>query len=281
MNEHNREHKAITMPSFIYGTAWKETATTDLTCKAISTGFRGIDTAGQPKHYQEALIGKALTKLSKEGIPRETLFVQTKFTPPDGQDHRIPYDPSKDLRTQVKQSFGVSLKNLGTDYIDSYLLHGPYSRFGLGDSDWKVWQAMSELYQSGQVGMIGISNVDIRQLKELTDQAEIKPKIVQNRCFAHMGWDLQVRQFCQENEIIYQGFSLLTANWYALKNPGIAAIAQRYKKTPAQVIFRFAIQAGMFPLTGTTDEQHMKEDLHVFDFRLEDDEVKVIESIGV
>ena len=103
-------------PSFIYGTAWKEDATADLVNLAISTGFFAIDTANQPRHYNEPLVGEALLKLTSSGMNREKLFLQSKFTPVDGHDNRIPYDPSADLTTQVKQSFESSLKNLHTDY---------------------------------------------------------------------------------------------------------------------------------------------------------------------
>jgi len=268
------------MPSFVYGTAWKESATTGLTITAIKAGFRAIDTANQPRHYQEALVGDALLALAKEGITRDTLFLQTKFTPADGQDHRIPYDPAGDLTTQVRQSFAGSLKNLHTNHVDCYLLHGPYSRLGLGNSDWEVWHAMEEIYKSGQARMIGISNVHIGQLKTLTEKAGIKPMVVQNRCFAVQGWDKSVREFCRANNIIYQGFSLLTANGFVLQDPGVERIAQRLGKTPAQVIFRFAMQVGMVPLTGTTNEQHMKEDLQVGDFELTADDLKIIETIA-
>ncbi|MDO8494746.1 MAG: aldo/keto reductase, partial [Deltaproteobacteria bacterium] len=97
------------MPSLIYGTAWKENATTELVQTAVTAGFRAIDTANQPKHYQEALVGSALVTLAKQGITREQLFLQTKFTPADGQDHRIPYDPTTALKDQVWQSFNSSL----------------------------------------------------------------------------------------------------------------------------------------------------------------------------
>ena len=268
------------MPSFIYGTAWKKDATTGLVTKAVSMGFTAIDTANQPRHYQEPLVGDALLVLEKEGISRNSLFLQTKFTPADGQDHRIPYDPAGDLTTQVAQSFSGSLKNLHTDYVDSYLLHGPYSMVGLGDSDWEVWHAIEEIYQSGQARMIGVSNINIGQLVTLTEKARIKPMVVQNRCFAHQGWDRAVREFCRANNIIYQGFSLLTANGFVLQRPMVERIAQRLEKTPAQVVFRYALQVGMVPLTGTTNEQHMKEDLQANDFELAADDLNVIDSIG-
>jgi diketogulonate reductase-like aldo/keto reductase len=268
------------MPSFVYGTAWKKDATTGLVIKAISMGFTAIDTANQPRHYQEPLVGDALLVLEKEGISRDTLFLQTKFTPAGGHDHRIPYDPAGDLATQVAQSFSGSLKNLHTDYVDSYLLHGPYSMVGLGDPDWEVWHAIEEIYQSGQAGMIGVSNINIGQLVTLIEKARIKPMAVQNRCFAHQGWDRAVREFCQANNIIYQGFSLLTANGFVLQHPVVERIAQRLEKTPAQVVFRYAMQVGIVPLTGTTNEQHMKEDLQVRDFKLTADDLSVMVSIG-
>jgi len=266
-------------PSFIYGTAWKEDATADLVETAVSTGFSAIDTANQPRHYQEHLVGEALLRLAGKGINREDLFLQSKFTPANGHDQRIPYDPTANLTTQVKQSFESTLKNLHTDYLDSYLLHGPYSQPSLGEEDWEVWSAIEEIYKTGKTRFIGISNVNIVQLKLLAEKAEVKPMVVQNRCFANRGWDSEVRKFCNTNQITYEGFSLLTANPFAMQNPEVRSIARELERTPEQVVFRFAMQAGMTPLTGTTSEQHMKEDLQAVDFELKDDEVQLIESI--
>ena len=267
-------------PSFIYGTAWKEDATAELVKMAVSNGFSGIDTANQPRHYQEHLVGEALLKLSGEGIEREDLFLQSKFTPADGHDHRIPYDPSADLTTQVKQSFGSSLKNLHTDYLDSYLLHSPYSHQGLGNEDWEVWSVIEELYKSGKTRFIGISNVNVEQLELLTEKAEIKPMVVQNRCFAARGWDREVRDYCKAHHIVYEGFSLLTANPFVLQNPVVQDIARELERTPEQVVFKFSIQIGILPLTGTTSELHMKEDLLVKEFELNNDDLKMIGIIA-
>ena len=129
-----RAYNHVPIPSFMYGTAWKKEATAELVQLAVASGFRAIDTANQLIHYQEALVGEALQALEKKGIARDTLFLQTKFTSVDGQDHRTPYDASADLTTQVRQSFDSSLTHLGTDYVDSYVLHGPYSAAGLGGS---------------------------------------------------------------------------------------------------------------------------------------------------
>ena len=271
----------IPIPSFMYGTAWKKEATKQLVQLAVVSGFTAIDTANQLIHYQEALVGEALRALEKKGIKRDTLFLQTKFTSVDGQDHRTPYDASADLTTQVRQSFDSSLTHLCTEYVDSYVLHGPYQRRGLADADWEVWAAMEGFYQSGKTKMIGISNVTAGQLTKLCEQANHKPMVVQNRCFAALGWDKEVREICQAHDIIYQGFSLLTANRAVLANPEIRAIAQRLGAGPAQIIFRFAIQIGMLPLTGTTSPQHMKEDLQAEQFTLSTEEIQRIETIAL
>ena len=104
-----KAYNQVPIPSFMYGTAWKEEATTQLVQLAVASGFTAIDTANQLIHYQEAMVGEALQALGKNGIKRDTLFLQTKFTSVDGQDHRTPYDASADLTTQVRQSFDSSL----------------------------------------------------------------------------------------------------------------------------------------------------------------------------
>ena len=272
----------VAIPTFIYGTAWKKEETARLVELAVASGFAAIDTANQLIHYQEALVGEALLELARKGVKRESLFLQTKFTSVSGQDHRTPYDQSADLPTQVEQSFESSLQHLHTDYLDSYVLHGPYSRWGLSQADWDVWAAMEGYYQAGKTKMIGISNVQADQLRELCEKASVKPMVVQNRCYAVMGWDQEVRNICHAQGIIYQGFSLLTANQECLHNSEIWDIAKRVGANPLQIIFRFALQIGILPLTGTTNEQHMKDDLAVVtQFELSTEDVRKIESIAV
>ena len=274
-------YNQVAIPSFMYGTAWKKEATTGLVTLAVESGFSAIDTANQLIHYQEALVGEALQVLAKKGIKRDSLFLQTKFTSVDGQGGRTPYDASADLTTQVRQSFDSSLIHLGTDYLDSYVLHAPFQRRGLGAADWEVWAVMEELCRGGKTKMIGVSNITAAQLAQLCDQAKVKPMVVQNRCFAALGWDRAVREICQTNGIIYQGFSLLTANREVLAASEIHAVARRLNATIAQVIFRFAMQIGMLPLTGTTSEQHMKEDLESEQFALTTEELQRIETIAL
>ena len=276
-----KSYNDISVPDFMYGTAWKKEATTALVELAVESGFTAIDTANQLIHYQEALVGEALLSLAAKGVKRESLLLQTKFTSLDGQGGQQPYDAGADLTTQVRQSFASSLDHLHTDYLDSYVLHAPFSRRGLGAADWEVWAAMEELYRTGKTRMIGVSNIDAPQLQELCEKAKVRPMMVQNRCFAVMGWDFHVRRICQEQGVVYQGFSLLTANRDALGDGAIRAICQRVGAAPAQVIFRFAMQVGMLPLTGTTSAQHMKEDLNSYRFDLSAEELQQIETIAL
>ena len=274
-------YNGVSIPSFMYGTAWKKEATSRLVQEAVAAGFTGIDTANQLIHYQEALVGEALVDLAKQGIVRDRLFLQTKFTSVNGQDDRTPYDRHASITTQVSQSFDSSLAHLHTDYLDSYVLHGPYYRGGLGPEDWEVWAALESLYESGKTKMIGVSNVSAGQLALLCERAAHRPMVVQNRCYAAFGWDKAVRDLCRTHGILYQGFSLLTANREVFIDPAMRKMAETYGTGVAQVVFRFAMQIGMIPLTGTTNAQHMADDLRVERFTLTPDELARIETIGV
>ncbi len=274
-------YNQVSIPSFMYGTAWKKEATTQLVQQAVAAGFTAIDTANQLIHYEEALVGEALLELAKQGIPRDRLFLQTKFTSVTGQDHRTPYDAQADLTTQVKQSFDSSLAHLHTDHVDSYVLHGPYYRRGLAAEDWEVWAAIEQLYESGKTKMIGISNVTAEQLTLLCQRAAHKPMVVQNRCYAATGWDQEVREICRTRGIIYQGFSLLTANREVFAEPEVRAMAAKYGMGLAQLVFRFAMQIGMLPLTGTTNPQHMAEDLESARFTIASEDLQRLETIGL
>jgi len=268
-------------PAFIYGTAWKEDRTEELTRLALEAGFGGIDTANQRKHYVEAAVGRAVASFIDSGrCAREDLFLQTKFTSLGGQDQRLPYDGAAPVEKQVAQSMRSSLEHLQTTYLDAYILHGPSSSPGINAQDWAAWRAMEALHDDGLARALGISSVSLEQLKVLHNGSRVKPTFVQNRCFAISGWDREVRAFCAANGIVYQGFSLLTANPAALRSRAVAHVAQRAAKSAAQVVFRFAMTVGMIPLTGTSSANHMREDLACPDFELERDEVRAIESVG-
>ena len=204
--------------------------------------------------------------------------MQTKFTHLGGQDHRLPYDPKTPIANRVRQSFQSSEERLGK--IDSYVLHGPTHRVGLSQDDLEAWKAMVQLLQQGRVHHLGVSNVTAEQL-QLLCQGEIKPRFVQNRCYARLGWDAQVRKVCREHDVQYQGFSLLTANQRELQNPVILNLAKERGWSPCQVVFRFALDSGMLPLTGTSSSQHMSEDLSVVDTEpLTSKQIQAVETVS-
>ena len=280
MPEQNLAIAGIPVPRFLYGTAWKEDKTQTLVELALQQGFRGIDTANQRRHYHEAAVGQAIRAAMQGGLlARDDLFLQTKFTCQAGQDHRLPYDPGAPTTVQVEQSFASSLEHLGVERMDSFLLHGPEQRSGLTANDLAAWQAIEAIHDSGRARLIGVSNFSLEQLERLCQQARFRPHFVQNRCHAAQGWDQGVRQFCVAQGMVYQGFSLLTANRQVLARPELVRIAERHGRTPSQIVFRFAIEVGMLPLTGTTDAVHMQADLEVLSFRLAPEEIELIEGL--
>jgi diketogulonate reductase-like aldo/keto reductase len=257
----------VAIPCLLYGTAWKKDKTADLVTTAIKSGFKGIDTACQPKHYNEAGVGEAIQRLASEGITRKELCIQIKFTPLNGQDpFNVPYDREAPLSEQVAQSFEVSKKNLGVTYVDGLILHSPLENI---DQSMMVWEAMEQIYKKGETKQIGISNFyDLEMLKQLYKAAFIKPAILQNRFYQETGYDNEICKWCQEKKIIYQSFWTLTANPQILSSEILQRVAQTYQKTVAQIFFRVLVDIGIVPLTGTCSEEHMKEDLEVFNFVL-------------
>ena len=189
-----RSSQAPPIPEFLYGTAWKEERTPALVELALRAGFRGIDTANQRRHYFEEGVGQGLAAAYRAGaVTRADLFLQTKFTYRPGQDHRLPYDASASFSIQVEQSMASSLDHLGTDYVDSYILHGPASGHAWTDADAEVWEAMQKERAAGRARLLGVSNVSLRHLEQLASANSELPAFVQNRCYARLGWDRDVR----------------------------------------------------------------------------------------
>ena len=273
----------VRSPRILYGTAWKKDDTESLVRKAIQQGFRGIDTACQPKHYHEAGVGAAVSGLLEEqglqgGLTRQYLYLQTKFTSLSGQDPtRIPYDPQAPLAEQVRQSFAVSLRNLRTDYLDCLVLHSPLPSAG---QTLEVWRTLESLVDAGGVRQLGISNCYlIEQLEALYESARIKPAVIQNRFYAETAYDREIRAFCRQHGLIYQSFWTLTANPQVLAHRIVRELASKYRRTPAQILFRYLTQNGIVPLTGTRSETHMREDLDIFEFELADFEREAMDAL--
>lgn len=266
------------LPVLMYGTAWKEDDTEALVSEALRAGFRAFDTANQRKHYVEAGVGAALARAFAAGdVSREEVFLQTKFTYARGQDHRLPYDPSAPIAAQVRQSFESSQGHLGVRFVDSLVLHGPMRAGHLHPLDEEAWSAMEALVDEGLVGALGVSNVEPAHVTELLQVARIRPRFVQNRCYADQGWDAAVRGLCARAGIVYQGFSLLTANRPVVAGPTVREVAARHQATPAQVVFALALQLGIWPLTGTRDPRHMRDDLAAVGLSLSGSEVQALQ----
>ncbi|MDD4913887.1 MAG: aldo/keto reductase [Methylococcales bacterium] len=268
----------VRMPGIIYGTAWKKDRTAALVEQAISLGFRGIDTACQPKHYNEAGVGEGLAACLARGLPRGEVYLQSKFTPLDGQDPlQIPYDAQAGLAEQVGESFRRSLDNLRTEYLDCLVLHSPLTN---PEQLLEVWRAMELIFKDGEARQLGVSNCyGLDRLRFLYDAAEIKPAVLQNRFYAESGYDRDIRAFCDERRIIYQSFWTLTANPQILADRVLKEMAAVCQRTPAQIFFRFLTQLGVIPLTGTSSAHHMLEDLAIFDFELRADQCAALQGL--
>lgn len=268
----------VRMPSIIYGTAWKKDETEQLVTLALQEGFRGIDTACQPRHYNEPGVGAGIAAALGPSLRRADVYLQTKYTPASGQDPaRIPYDPSAPLAEQVAQSFAASLSNLRTDYLDGLVLHSPLVT---GHETLEAWRAMESLVERGGVRQLGISNCyRLEQLQALHRAARIKPAVLQNRFYAATGYDLELRAFCATEHIIYQSFWTLTANAHILDHPTMTSIAARHHRRAPQILFRYLVGSGVVPLTGTRSRTHMQEDLQIFAFELSASERRAIDAL--
>lgn len=263
----------------IYGTAWKKLDTERLVAQAITQGFRAIDTACQPKHYNEPGVGAGIAAALKAGaspgLTRADLFVQTKFTPLSSQDPKqLPYDADASLGEQVAQSFAASLRNLQTDYLDSLVLHSPLPT---ERETLQAWQVLEAIVDAGQARQIGISNCySVELFESLYNAARIKPAVLQNRFHDKTGYDRELRALCRERGIRYQSFWTLTANPHITMHRTVESIATRLQRTTEQVFFRYLTQIGVTPLTGTTSVEHMKEDLAICEFALSSAEIEAI-----
>jgi diketogulonate reductase-like aldo/keto reductase len=260
--------KATGRPRFIYGTAWKKKETQRLVQEAINNGFTAIDTAAQPRHYQEPLVGAAIRDALKSGtIKRDQLYIQTKYTTPAGQDpNNMPYDAALPLEEQIRTSVTSSFRNLrpaddasseNDTYLDCLLLHSPLRTPQLTISAWKVL----ETYVPSRIRALGISNVSLPMLQAVYENASVKPSVVQNRFYPETGYDWPLRQFCNSKGIAYQSFWTLTGNPNLLASRPVAEVAKGADVSPAVALYALVMSLGVTVLNGTTSEKNMRADL--------------------
>ncbi|KIV86309.1 hypothetical protein PV11_01927 [Exophiala sideris] len=258
------------IPAFIYGTAWKKDATTDLVYQALCNGFTAVDTAAQPKHYREDLVAAGVSKaIKEEKIKRSDIYLQTKFTSVQGQDpDNMPYDKNSPVTEQVNASVISSLQNFNfadvvkddddaEPYIDTLVLHSPMRNI---DETMEVWRTL-EQYVPNEIRNLGISNCNLFTLMDLYERSTIKPSIVQNRFYPSTKFDIGVRKFCQEKNIIYESFWTLSANPNLLWSAEVGSLAEQVNITPQSALYALVLGLGNVTiLNGTKSLKHMQED---------------------
>lgn len=260
-------HNAVPTPHWmIYGTAWKSIDTYQNVATALLCGFRAFDLAAQPKHYREDLAGKAITDaIRAKSIDRSELWIQSKFAPIENQDpNNVPYPEDSSIEEQIHYSVNQSLSYLRTDdddepYLDCLLLHSPLSTAA---ETLAAWSAMSG-YVPSKVKMLGISNVSLPQLKVVYTRAAVKPRVVQNRFCERSGFDQAVRAFCEDLDLMYQGFWILTGSPKLLKSSPVQRLAKLLQVSEQESLYVLASVGKVVVLNGTTNSQRMVADLAV------------------
>ncbi|PNH50342.1 hypothetical protein VD0003_g6841 [Verticillium dahliae] len=259
------------IPRLLYGTAWKQGRTTPLVLAALRSGFRGVDTAAQPLHYREDLVGAALQQhlaspsaaasaATSGPAPREPIFAQKKFSPNqptagDAPDPPVPYPIDAPLEHQVDASLTSSLAHLGADHVDMLLLHAPLP---LLPDTLRAWRAM-EAHVPRAAHRLGVSNVTLPQLEAICAAAAVPPAVVQNRFRAP--FDAAVRAFCRERGIVYQAFWTLTANAALVGSEFVGGVADAARVSREVVFYGLVLALGACVLDGTTREEEMRADL--------------------
>lgn len=236
---------------------------TQNTIEALQCGYRLIDTA--MLYQNETEVGEAI-RIS--GVSRAEIRVTTKLWRTD-----LGYE-------NVKPAFDRSLQLLGLEYIDLYLIHWP-AHAGISDK-WNeinegTWRAMEEIYESGQVKAIGVSNFLIHHLEDLLKSCRIKPMI--NQIEFHPGYmQSDTLSWCKSADIIVEGWSPL-GRGEIFNNPLIIRLAHKYNKTVAQIALRWATQHQVIPIPKASGKMRLKENISIFDFHLTDEEIQDINHL--
>lgn len=233
-----------------------DTETERVVRTAIDAGYRSIDTA---KIYgNERGVGRALRHC---GVPREQLFITTKVWNDDVR------------RDRVAAAFDESLKHLGLDYLDLYLVHWP-----IAGRIVSAWRAMEKLFQTGRVRAIGVSNHMRPHLDELLPAAEIVPAVNQIEFHPY----LQSRplvDFCRSRKIQVEAWSPLQQGGSLLDDPAVRVIAERHRKTPAQIVLRWEVQSGIVTIPKSVTPARIRENAGIFDFTLTETDLAALTAL--
>ena len=224
---------------------------------ALDNGYRNIDTG--TLYENEKPVGKAIRE---SGIPREEIFVTTKLW---GTDI---------LNDRITKAFEGSLKNVGLDYLDLYLVHWPVK--GKVSSTWKE---MEDIYINGKTRAIGVSNHLIHHLEEVLKDAAVIPAVNQMELHPYLVQQ-EVVDFCKDKGILPEAWSPLGSRKIPLlQDETLIWIAGKYGKSPAQVVLRWNIQKGVVAIPKSSGHERQAENIHIFDFKLTDDEIKQIDML--
>ncbi|WP_182005939.1 aldo/keto reductase [Priestia aryabhattai] len=255
-------HNGVKMPGFGLGVFKVEEGPELVNAikVAIKHGYRSIDTAAI--YGNEEGVGQGIRKGLKEaGISRENVFVTSKVWNADlGYDATI-------------AAYETSLKKLGLDYLDLYLIHWPV------EGKYKeAWRALETLYKEGKVKAIGVSNFQVHHLKDLMEDAEIKPVINQveyHPCLTQK----ELQAFCEKHHIQLEAWSPLMQG-ELLDNEVLTEIANKHNKSVAQVILRWDVQNGIITIPKSTKEHRIVENASIFDFELNKEEMERIDELN-
>lgn len=228
---------------------------------ALNAGYRMIDTAARYKNEQE--VGEALRGY---GLLREEYFVTTKV-----------WNADQGYESTLK-AIDTSLEKLGFSYVDLYLVHWPTASEDLSESINKraeTWRAMEEILASGKAKAIGVSNFTIKHLKEMENYANIMPAVNQVE-FHPCLYQKELLSYCKEKNITLVAYSPLLHGEKMDTEP-FTNISKRYNKTPAQVMLRWSLQHGVVIIPKSSKENHIKENIDIFDFEINASDMEVID----
>ena len=251
-------HNGVKMPWFGLGVYLVEDGQEVIAAvkSAINAGYRSIDTAAYYKN--EEGVGQAI---KEAGVPREDLFITTKVWNTDqGYESTL-------------QAFNNSLKKLGLDYLDLYLVHWPVK-----EKYKETWKALEALYKEGKVRAIGVCNFQIHHLEDLLKDAEIAPMVNQVEYHPRLT-QKKLLTYCQEHNIQLEAWSPL-GRGRMLDDPTLQELAIKYGKTIAQIILRWDLQTGVVTIPKSIKEQRIIENANIFDFELTNEDMKIIDSLN-
>lgn len=256
--EHYILNNGVEIPAVAFGTyKAADGKSADVIRTAIEAGYRYFDTASF--YGTETYLADAVRE---SGISRDEIFIASKLWKTE-----MGYD-------NVKKAFERTLENLETDYLDLYLIHWPLPESGY--KEWKqldkeTWRAMEDLYQEGRIRAIGLSNFLPHHIENILEDCTVRPAVDQIEY--HPGYSQEAAvQYCKERDILVQAWSPI-GRQRVLTEPLVQELAKKYGVSPARICLKFAVQRGIIPLPKSSSMERMKENLDLYSFELEQEDI--------